>query len=74
MRASRAFLSLSVLEIHGSGVAQANWYLEKLKTLYYHKITQRIHIWKNPEKYGVQIFPGIRIFPEFLCNMLAGVI
>ena len=42
-----------------------NWYFEKLKTLYYHKITHRIHFWKNPEKYRVRIFSGIRIFPEF---------
>ena len=51
-----------------------NQFIKKLKTLYYHKITQRIHFCKNPEKYIVRIFPGIRIFPDFFCTMLPGVI
>ena len=42
-----------------------NHYIEKRKTLYYHKITWKNHFWKNPENFRVRFFPGIRIFPDF---------
>ena len=86
-RASRAVLSLSVLEIHGSVwdweihedililskmFCFRNRYFEKRKTLYNHQITHRNQFWKNPEKFRIRFFSGIRIFGNFLHHVTQG--